>query len=113
MLPKKQKLTLLISSWALLSCQTPPNFFACADLGDSGHCAEYMTKKKFDIDNVKKLYKGKTWDKIRAGGAVIPSDQLAIVKTFFDNLCHDNQCPDNVGDWNGFANELMPKKAGK
>jgi hypothetical protein len=88
------------------SCQTPPNFFACADLGASGHCVEYITKKKFDIDNGKKLYKGKTWDNVRAGGAVIPSDQLAIVKTFFDNFCHENQCPNNIGDWGSFANEL-------
>jgi len=94
-------------SWALLSaCQTPPNFFACADLGDSGHCVEYMTKKKFDIDNDKKLYKGKKWNMVRAGSVVMPADQFALIKTNFDNYCHQNNCPDNIGDWNGFFKEL-------
>lgn len=107
---KKLSRTLLMFSWALSSCQTPPNFFACADLGDEGHCVEYITKKKFAIDNDKKLYKGKKWDQVRAGAGVIPSDQLAIVKTFFDNFCHQNTCPNNIGDWNTFANELSNHK---
>lgn len=107
---KKRKLTLSIGLWALLSaCNSPPNFFACADLGDSGHCVEYITKKKFDIDNVKKLYKGKPWSKVRAGSVVMPSDQIALVKTFFDNFCHENSCPDSVGDWSGFLKELGSK----
>lgn len=108
MLRKKLKLMLLISSGVLASCATPPNFFACADLGDSGHCVEYLSKKKFDIDNAKKLYKGKSWDQVRAGGSVLPSDQAVLVKTYFDNLCHQNPnlCQGDVGDWNGFAKEL-------
>jgi hypothetical protein len=106
---KKLKPWLLISSWALLSaCNSPPNFFACADLGDSGHCVEYLSKKKFDIDE-KHLYKGKPWSKIRAGSVVMPSDQIALVKTFFDNFCHQNSCPDSVGDWSGFIKELGAK----
>lgn len=110
---KKQKMTLLTLLWALSACTTPPNFFACSDDIDSGHCVEYMTKKKFKIDNSKLLYKGKTWNQVRAGSAILPSDQLAVVKTFFDNLCHENSCPNNIGDWNGFVTELMPKKVGK
>lgn len=107
---RKPRLLLLSFSWALVSCSTPPNFFACANLGDSGHCVEYITKKKFDIDNEKKLYKGKKWDQVLAGAAIVPSDQLAVVKTFFDNFCHQNSCPNNIGDWGGFADELAGHK---
>jgi hypothetical protein len=106
---KKRNLIALMFLWAQLSCTTPPNFFACADLGESGHCVEYITKRKFEIDNDKNLYKEKKWNAIRAGSAVVPSDQLAIIKTFFDDFCHRNTCPNNVGDWNSFVKELGGK----
>lgn len=102
---RKLNLTLLTSLWAFAACNTPPNFFACADLGESGHCVEYMTKKTFEIDS-KHPYKGKTWAQVRAGSADLPSDQLAIIKTYFDDFCHQNTCPNNVGDWSGFADSL-------
>lgn len=106
MLQRKLNLTLLTFLWAFSACQTPPNFFACADLIDSGHCVEYMTKKKFNIDATHP-YKGKTWAQVRAGAAVLPSDQLALIKTYFDDFCHQNSCPNNVGDWSSFVNTLQ------
>lgn len=110
MLQKLRRQKHLMILWVLLSaCATPPNFFACADLGDSGHCVEYMTKKKFDIDNDKKLYKGKKWTQVRAGSVNLPADQLAIIKTFFDTFCHEHECPNNVGDWGGFITALGSK----
>jgi hypothetical protein len=100
MLPKKLRLTLLISSWVLASCtHAPPDFMACADLGDSGHCVTYVTKKKSDVA-------GTDWNKLRAGSVLMPSAEFVKLKTWFDNYCHQNTCPNGVGDWNSFANEL-------
>lgn len=100
MLRKKLSLTLLTLSWALTSCvSAPPDFMACADLGESGHCVTYVTKKKSDIT-------GAEWNKLRAGSVLMPSAQFVKVKTWFDNYCHQNHCPNNIGDWNSFAKEL-------
>jgi hypothetical protein len=107
---------LLIVLWALVSaCDGPPNFVACANLGDEGHCVEYVTKKKFNVDNSGKhqytTLKGKklNWNQVVAGSALLPADQLAALKTHFDDYCHDKTCPNGIGDWNTFANELTNK----
>ncbi len=102
---RKLKLMLLTLSWALLSScvHGPPDFMACADLGDSGHCATYVTKKKTDVT-------GPEWAKIRAGSVLMPSVEFVKVKTWFDNYCHQNTCPNGIGDWNDFAKELTPNK---
>lgn len=97
---KKQKLMLLTLCWALPSCvSAPPDFMACADLGDAGHCVTYVTKKKSDVV-------GESWKKLRSGSVLLPSDQFVKLKTFLDNYCHQNHCPNNVGDWNSMASEL-------
>jgi len=100
MLRKKLRLMPLILSWALTSCiSAPPDFMACADLGSHGHCVTYISKVKSDVS-------GDAWAKMRAGSVLMPSDQFAKVKTWFDNYCHQNQCPGNVGDWQSFTQEL-------
>lgn len=114
MLPKKLSLMLLMSCSALLSCvSTPPDFTGCANLGDSGHCVTYMSKKKYAVDEAH-LYTSRdgkklTWAQVVAGSVLIPSDQFAWLKTWFDNYCHQNTCPNGIGDWNHFANELSQK----
>ncbi len=112
MLQKRRNLMHLMISWALVSCATPPNFTACANLETEGHCVEYMTHKKYAVDNGIHLYtkpngEKLTWKQVLAGAAVLPSDQLAIIKTFFDNFCHQNACPNNIGDWNTFARDIQ------
>lgn len=108
---KKLKLMLLINSLVLASCVgAPPDFVGCANLGDSLHCATYMTKKKFDIDE-KHLYtslsgKKMTYKQVIAGSVLIPADWFAKLKTHFDNYCHQNECPNGIGDWGTFAKEL-------
>lgn len=100
---KKLNKMRLIALWACLStvaCTTaPPDFMACADLLDHGHCATYVTKKKSDLF-------GDDWKKVRDGAVLLPQEQFVKLKTWFDNYCHQNTCPHGLGDWNGFAKEL-------
>lgn len=109
---KKPSLMLLIASWALANCSSaPPNFVACANLGDEGHCVTYVKKLKFNVNNTGKFYTAidgtrMTWDQVMAGSVLIPSDWFAELKTHFDTYCHEKSCPDGIGDWNSFANEL-------
>lgn len=51
---------------------------------------------------------GKTlsWDQVAASSVLIPADWFVKIKNQFDNYCHQNQCPDGIGDWNSFANDL-------
>ena len=100
MLQKKLRATLLMLCLALPNCvSAPPDFMACADLGDSGHCVTYMSKKKSDVS-------GESWKKLRAGSVLLPSAEFVKLKNFFDNYCHQNHCPNNIGDWSSFANEF-------
>lgn len=103
MLLKMKNVAPLMISWMLLSsCTTPPpDFMACADLGASGHCVTYVSKKKTDPS-------GDEWNKMRSGSVLIPSKEFARVKTWFDVYCHKNTCPNNIGDWSSFAKELAP-----
>lgn len=113
MLRNKQKLMLLTLSWALASCTAiPPDFMACANLGAEGYCRTYVSKKKTIIDSDKNLYvsssgKKMRWDDVAAASILIPADQFVSLKNWFDNYCHQNQCPDGLGDWGSFATDLQ------
>lgn len=114
----KRSVMLLIALWTLTSaCQTPPDFKACANLGDEGYCRSYISKEKQVIDNGKNLYLSNTgrklkWSEVLATSVIMPQDQFVKVKTFFDNYCHQHSCPTGVGDWQSMANDLM-KRGGK
>lgn len=111
---KKQSKMLLMFLWVLLSgcVSAPPDFLACANMGDEGYCRTYVSKKKVEIDNELKVYKSKkrvmVWDEVVATSVLIPADQFVLLKNFFDNYCHQNNgaCPSGLGDWQGFANDL-------
>lgn len=120
MLRKKLSVMRLTLFLALASCiSAPPDFMGCANLGDEGYCKTYVSKKKSVIDNDKNLYKsssGKSlkWSEVIATSVLVPADQFVKVKNFFDVFCHENQCPEGIGDWNGFATDLGNHiKAGK
>lgn len=112
MLQNKLRKMLLMLCLALASCiSAPPDFMGCANLGDEGYCKTYVSKKISTYDNKFRFYKsssGKSlkWSEVIATSVLVPADQFVKVKTFFDNYCHENGCPDGLGDWNGFATDL-------
>lgn len=114
MQPKKKSKMLLMCLWVLLSgcISAPPDFLACANMGDEGYCRTYTSHKLVKIDNLKQTYKSNkhvlVWDEVVATSVLIPADQFVMVKNFFDNYCHQNNgaCPTGLGDWQGFANDL-------
>lgn len=110
---KKLNKMLLMLCGALVSCVgAPPDFLGCANMVTEGYCRTYVSKKKIIVDNDKNLYKsqsGKTlkWDEVAATSVLIPADQFVYLKNFFDNYCHQNQCPNGLGDWSSFASDLQ------
>jgi len=113
MLRKKLNKTLLIVSSMLLSgcASAPPDFAGCASMVDTGYCRTYASKKKFVIDDkhpyVSTTGKKLSWKEVLATSVVVPQDQFVKVKTWFDNYCHQNNCPNGIGDWNELGNDLI------
>ena len=108
-----KKLLFVISLASISACVTnPPDPLGCANEINRVYCRTFMSHKTVIIDNDKNPYvspatgKKYTWAQLVQLSVIIPPDQWALTKSWFDNYCHQSGKCDGIGDWNTVITDL-------